>query len=125
MAKIFITQSTRHPVAKAEAFGELVVLHFGDVEPGHDFTVTSEMMDRSALIMHEQYNPEEDFILLTGNPLLIGWAMHLAFEVAEQEGSKTIQWLYWDRREECYANCRVPVPSVEYRECGHTERKIA
>lgn len=119
MPKVYASQATRHDIAQAEMYGEIVVLCFGDIMPGHNEDDTTGMMNRAASILHESYDPEQDHILLTGNPVLVGWALHIAFEVAEQKNAKTISWLYWNRREEFYAPCRIPVPAFASREKEH------
>lgn len=92
--KVFIIQDDgRKNLSPAAKYGEVVVLATRDMPIFAD-TTNSIVMLRSKL---KDYNPDVDFLLMTGDPLLIGATMAL---VAIQ--CHKVQCLKWDKQNLTY-----------------------
>ena len=81
----------------AERFGELVTMLDSRAHPFQPDKVVPVLRDTLANFT------QEDFLLLVGNPTLIGWAMGIA--CFETDG--IIQTLQWNQRKQVYENISV------------------
>ena len=107
--RVFIVQDQfkRHPendalvskfdFTEAKKFGELVFLLKPNANPFHpNDGVVAELTDK----LHD-YN-KNDFLLLTGNPILIGWTV----TIAAQANQGKVRLLQWNGRRQCYLEVR-------------------
>lgn len=93
MSRVFIVQENRHlDFGAAEHYGELVFLTADEFKP----VVRSPLNDR---IIEEikanlsDFNAKEDFIILNGNPTIIGFAFAEAMSrCGPLEGLRVLQW---------------------------------
>lgn len=105
MSKVYVVQSTlrmnpatrkleaKFDVSAAEVFGELVYLLSAQAAPFSPDPVIAELRTKLA-----KYNPEHDYLLLIGNPCLIGWTVAVAAHV----GAGRVNLLQWSGREGRY-----------------------
>jgi len=107
--RVFIVQDQfkRHPennslvskfdFTQAKPYGELIFLLRPDANPfSPNEGVIAELTDK----LHD-YGPH-DFLLLTGNPILIGWVTAIA---ASMNHGK-VRMLQWNGRRQCYLEVR-------------------
>lgn len=92
MANVFCVQeNNRLDYAPAEAYGEVVFMTADEYNP-----VASSIKNKDIKADIERhmakFDPNEDWLLMTGNPLVMGYAFHLALS---KEGHVTC--LQWDR----------------------------
>lgn len=97
MPKIYVIQKqmTLHPttgeltpkydMTSALCYGEPVYLLSPTAGPFNSESIILELKEKLAA-----YNPEEDFLLLVGNPCLIGWACAVAAK--RGGGLNLLQW---------------------------------
>ena len=92
MSTIFVVQENNrisyHP---AEAYGELKFLTAREYSPTKGSLINEKILEdiRKGL---ENFDPSSDFLLLTGNPVMIGYVMHLCLN---RKGY--VKVLQWDR----------------------------
>lgn len=103
-AKVFVVQDDGNKnFTPAMQLGEICVLSQRDLSV-HGDPATSLSRLRRGLA---DYNPETDYILLTGDPLLIGAAVA---ELAMRYGSA--RCLKWDRQNTVYHTVHMQFPRV-------------
>lgn len=93
MSTIFIIQeNNRFNYGPAEAFGDikfLTALEYSPIKGSlQNATVLADV--KYGL---EAFKPDDDYLLLSGNPVMIGYAMHLC--LSKPEGY--VKVLQWDR----------------------------
>ena len=106
MARVFVIQRQmkwdpkseefvlRYPtVERAEEFGELIYLLGPRVSPYRSEEVIDELHEKLA-----DFDGDEDYLLLIGNPNLIWWAG----AIAAQNGGGRVRTLQWSGREKRY-----------------------
>lgn len=111
MSRVFVVQNVcwnnprtgqwepKHDLTPAELFGEIRYLLEPDANPFNPAQVNATLMERLGDF------GSEDFLLLTGNPVLIGMAVATA--AAYNDGKVTL--LQWDRRRR-YIPVKVDLP---------------
>ena len=104
-SRVFIVQDQfmRHPdtnalvskfdFSEAANYGELIFLLDPNVNP---FRPNEGVI--SALTDHLHDFSNRDFLLLTGNPVLIGWAT----AIAANANKGNVRFLQWNGRRKCY-----------------------
>lgn len=91
---VFVVQEMpNHDIASATRFGDLKVLLPANIQIAFSTVPTVRMMRRKLLKFSDQ-----DFLLLTGDPVAIG----LACSIASFYNSGRYKVLKWDRRERLY-----------------------
>lgn len=97
MSKVFVSQEplrksggvveATFDLSPAKEFGALVIV----TEWGEGTVEAPNLIDiiRSSLY---SYNPEEDYLLLTGSPIIMGLMMTLAFEKANGSPIRILDW---------------------------------
>lgn len=97
MAVYAVNENPRLDYSDAERFGEVIFLttHEFQGKPG-------SLLDQQTLTMMrakmQHFNPEKDHLLLTGSPLMMGFAYYLAMGISQK-----LSVLRWDNRAFCYA----------------------
>lgn len=103
MPKVFATQeSGRHNLSHAMEFGDLEVL------AERDFPMFRDGEDVARRIREKLsfFLPEQDYLLLVGDPIIMG----IAFAALASRGSiKSIRVLKWDRQATRYIPINVPL----------------
>ncbi len=74
----------RFDISSAEKYGDMDFLLGPTAAPWSSDSVLKEMRQKL------RYFKEEDYLLLIGNPILIGWAMALASQYSHRV--KALQW---------------------------------
>ena len=91
---VFVVQEMpNHDIAAATRFGDLKVLLPANIQIAFSTVPTVRLMRRKLLKFSDQ-----DFLLLTGDPVAIG----LACSIASFYNSGRYKVLKWDRRERLY-----------------------
>jgi|AntDeeMinimDraft_6_1070357.scaffolds.fasta_scaffold20915_2 hypothetical protein len=99
MNRVFVVQENPNlDYGPAESYGEVVFITAEEFRPiagsiRNDYILTD--IDRRMA----EFDPDNDWLILTGNPMIMGYSFHLALM---KTGS--VKCLQWDRR------------SAEYRE---------
>ena len=97
---VFVTQDNGKNLTPAMEFGDIKVLATRDVPLfGNPTHVLSGL--RSKL---SPYNPDRDYLICAGDPLLIGAAIHY---IASQFGK--VRCLKWDRQNLTYHFIELPL----------------
>ncbi|MBV1952732.1 MAG: hypothetical protein KUG64_11130 [Cycloclasticus sp.] len=92
MSSIYVVQeNNRISYRPAEAFGDIKFLTAREYSPTKGSLINEKILEdiRKGL---EDFDPKYDFLLLTGNPVMIGYVMHLCLKL---EGY--VKVLQWDR----------------------------
>jgi uncharacterized transporter YbjL len=94
MSKVYVIQDDgRKNLTPAMQIGEIVVLAQRDLPLHGDNSIALARLRRGL----KEFNPENDYILLVGDPLLIGAAVaHLAMKFGK------VRCLKWDRQNTTY-----------------------
>lgn len=94
-----IQENPSHDISPAAEFGEIkVLLPFGDA----NFSVQHRINALKASFLKD-YNPDEDYILMTGDPTLIAAVGILADRLAyDHEANMPIRVLKWNRQDRKY-----------------------
>ena len=91
-SKVFVVQeNNRLDYGPAEEFGQVLFITAEEYHPLKNSLRNAAILDRVDLAM-ESFDPDKDFLILTGNPVLIGYVFHKALQRA-----RTIRFLQWDR----------------------------
>lgn len=113
MSVVYVVQSPRRRDAEtgefkpqfnlepAAQFGEIRVL-LGPEERAFDPPPVLDKLCRGLL----HFVPDEDYLLLTGNPSFIGWACAIA---AEKHEYGLLQILQWQPLQRCYSPVRAEI----------------
>ena len=102
MPKVFATQeSGRHNLSHAMEFGDLDVLTERDFPLFRD----GEHTVKSIKDKLSYFYPEQDYLLLVGDPIIMG----LAFAALANRGIRNIRVLKWDRQATRYIPVNVPL----------------
>ena len=90
MTKIFIVQeNNRFNYLDAERFGEIEFLTGREYSPLKNSLMNADILNEIEGKM-VKFDPDNDFILLSGNPVMIGYVFHLALE--KKGYVKLLQW---------------------------------
>lgn len=96
MTVYVVQENPRMDYAPAEAYGDVVFMTADEYSP-----VASSL--RNADIIHDvcrhmdKFEPANDHLVLTGNPVIMGYAFHKAFQKAG-----AVKCLQWDRHRSEY-----------------------
>lgn len=78
MAKVFVIQENpRLNYMDAENYGEVIFITTKNYSPMKNSLINAQVLSDIATSM-VNFDPDVDFLLLTGSPILIGYAFHLA-----------------------------------------------
>lgn len=97
MPKVVVVQENPHlDYSDAERYGDvefITNLEYSDMANSlNNEHVLSDVRNKMA-----KFNPNEDYLLMTGNPITMGYAFHLAMEIAEAGAARQqIKLLRWD-----------------------------
>lgn len=95
--KVFVVQENpKLNYVDAERFGEIVFMTSKEFSPIRNSLMNGEIIKDVQTFMKE-FNPDKDFLLLTGGPVLLGYAFHLAIS---KKGYLTV--LQWDGIKQAY-----------------------
>lgn len=100
-SKVFVTEDTRHNLTRAMEFGDISIL---ETEDFPQFRDGAPIVDRIRQKL-EFFNAESDFLLLVGDPVLIG----LSCAVLANLGHKLIKVLKWDNQTRRYLPINLPL----------------
>ena len=95
--KVFVVQENpRLNYVDAERFGEVVFMTSKEFSPLKNSLVNAEIISDIQAFMKD-FDPDNDYLLLTGGPVLLGYAFHLAIS---KKGYITV--LQWDGMKQAY-----------------------
>ena len=95
--KVFVVQENpRLNYVDAERFGEVVFMTSKEFSPLKNSLVNAEIISDIQAFM-KGFDPDNDYLLLTGGPVLLGYAFHLAIS---KRGYLTV--LQWDGIKQAY-----------------------
>ena len=99
--KVYVVkENPRLNYLDAERFGDVVFITDKDYTPMKNSICNQEIIKTIENYM-SRFDPDKDFLLLTGGPVLIGYAFHLALN---KKGY--LQVLQWDNLQQVY----IPIP---------------
>jgi len=97
MGKVFVVQENPNlDYGPAESYGEVVFITAEEFRPIAASIRNDYILQDVRRKMHE-FDPANDHLVLTGNPMIMGYAFHLALTMAD-----SIKCLQWDRRSSEY-----------------------
>ena len=98
MSKVFVVQE-QHTLdySQAEEWGEVEFLTAREYKPLRRSLLNEEIHDEVRRKLEQNFNPKSDWLVLTGNPTMIGWAMIVAASVASSEDQDTLGVLQFDK----------------------------
>ena len=98
MSKVFVVQE-QHTLdySQAEVWGEVEFLTAREYKPLRGSLLNEEIQEEVRRKLEKFFNPQSDWLVLTGNPTMIGWAMIVAADVARHYGQDTLGVLQFDR----------------------------
>lgn len=103
MGKVLVVQENpRMDYAPAESYGEITFMTADEFRPVKGSIRNKDVITDIAHHM-EHFNPVEDWLIMTGNPITMGLAFHLAIQ---KEGF--VKCLQWDRIHSVYREVRFP-----------------
>lgn len=106
MGKVFVVQeNNRVDYCDAERFGEVRFMTAEEFKPMSSSLRNANILEDVRLHMG-QFNPETDYLVLTGNPIVIGYAFHLALLK-----SPAVKCLQWDRFNGSYREVTFKAPN--------------
>ena len=107
--RVFLAeQNPRYGLSNAGTFGQLNVINDG--EPFNPMNLTEAARFMHAELLHAQYDPSIDFIILTGNPPVVATFL----SVATMFGP-VVKMLLFDARSSCYRERGFERPSMAMR----------
>lgn len=90
MSTIFVVQeNNRFDYADAERFGDVKFLTNREYSPLKNSLMNNDILDEIKTGMND-FNPDVDYLLLSGNPVMIGFVFHLALSLKGY--IKLLQW---------------------------------
>ena len=111
MPKVFVTQENhRLNYSDAERFGEVVFLTAREYSPNAN-SKRNEMIEEEIYEALSKFDPDEDSILLSGDPIIMALAFHQAADIPGRDRCEdlTISLLKWDNQTRRYNQVRVTV----------------
>ncbi len=108
MANIFITQENRgFDYEDAERFGDIVFLTNMEYSPQKSSLNNSHIRDQIKTGL--KYMGKGDYLVLTGNPVNMAYAFHVACRILGGKGCADINVLRWDNMRGQYIPISVPI----------------
>jgi hypothetical protein len=107
MSKVFVVQENfRADYSDAERFGELVFMTASEFKPINGSLRNQAIKDdiKASLV---RFTPD-DFLVLTGNPTMIGFAFHHAVGAVANKGG-VLNILQWDKIANGYKPFQITV----------------
>ena len=107
MSKVYVVQeNNRMSYEDAERFGEVVFMTAQEYKPMKNSLQNDIILQDIADAM-EDFDVSEDYLILTGNPMVIGFVMHLALM-----NTNKVNCLQWDRIYNRYREVEFDVGGV-------------
>lgn len=100
-SRVFVTEDTRHNLTRAMEFGDIQIVESEDFPQFRSGKPVLERITRKLI----EFNPEDDYLLLVGDPVLIG----LCTAVLATMGHKSIRVLKWDNQSRRYIPINLPL----------------
>lgn len=102
MSKVYVSQSQdRIDYSDAERFGALVFCT-GYEYPKHSANPRCRMVVQDVANSMKDFDPAKDYLILTGNPITMGYTFYWAMLRAAALGFAKIRVLQWDRNDQAY-----------------------
>ena len=98
---VFVVEDSPHNLSHAMEFGEIRNIEQNDFPPYRDGSQVVGRIRRTLSV----FNANVDYILLVGDPILVG----LTFAVLREAAWATIRVLKWDRQSSRYVPITVPL----------------
>lgn len=107
MAKVFVVQENlRADYSDAERFGEVVFMTVDEFKPING-SLRNQIVKDEIKSSLDKFTPE-DFLVLTGNPTMIGYAFHHAAGAVADKGG-VLNILQWDKITNGYKPFQITV----------------
>lgn len=101
MSRVYVAQeNNRINYAPAEDFGDIVFLT-SDEYTGLPQSLRNSAVLRDVSTRFAGFAPDTDLIIFTGNPVMIGYVFHMAYEKA-RAAAVPLRYLQWDRHAGTY-----------------------
>lgn len=99
--RVYVAQEARHlDYTDAERFGAVVFctnLEYSNIPR----SLNNQQLTKQVSMTLGRFDPETDFLLLSGNPITMGFAFHEAYRRCLEAG-KPLHLLRWDGVDRCY-----------------------
>ncbi len=93
--KVWVVQESRHAnYSDAERFGEVVFITHDEFKPIQGSKINDGII-QLVRIAADTFTPD-DYLVLTGNPIVLGFAFKLFYDKASKAGLD-LKVLHWDR----------------------------
>lgn len=89
MTVFVVQENNRLDYSPAEEFGDVVFMTAEEYKPVKSSLRNVEILQRIRAMMRT-FDPERDYLVLTGNPVAIGFAFHLA--ASRYNSFRCLQW---------------------------------
>lgn len=107
-AKVFVVQeNARFQYHDAERFGELQFMT--NMEYSNNQASLNNERIRDDIVTQLNSIEPGDFLLMTGNPVMMGYAFHIAAVKLWMKGHKNLTVLRWDNMRDGYVALSVPL----------------
>lgn len=105
MSRVYVIQENRKiDISPAEEYGEITVLL-----PSGDANYQADATFKSLEKQLEQFNPAEDYVLLTGDPTAMFMAGSILAEVCYSRQVTHMNVLKWNRKTSRYLSLKTPL----------------
>lgn len=119
MSKVYITQETQLNFTQAKDYGDIVFLTAREFAP-----IDSSLMNKKIIREVEDrfdFDPSEDLLLLSGNPILLGYVFALALDKCKRAGIECIRLLQWNKRFGRYEMVHFQIPDRRLESQGYRD----
>lgn len=113
MTKVLVVQEQPHlDFGDAERWGEVRFLTASEFRPQRNSLINDQILANVRMGIARSFNAFEDWLVLAGNPIVIGYAMHAAMETARSQEASNVGILHYDRKFEGYREAAVPIDPI-------------
>ena len=107
---VFISsENSTRDYSAAGAFGETHFINYLELSRTSGSSVNREIMSNIREAAH-RFDPQQDYLVLTGDPLQIGLVFTAFAEKAKAQGFKHMAILKWNNRSNKYLQYTVELP---------------
>ena len=96
IGRVYVVQESNHlDYSDAERYGDVHFVTSTEYSNVDSAPRNEKVLKDLRSVFWDKFNPEHDYILMTGNPITLGYAFHLAL-VSARRKSCPLRILRWD-----------------------------